>query len=344
MKSKHYIIPIFVPHAGCPHDCVFCNQREITGVQEGMTSNKAERIIQEYLSTISQERSKVEIAFYGGSFTGLDINRQTELLRVAYKYCKKGLVDNLRLSTRPDYIDQEILDNLAKYNVEVIELGVQSLVERVLKAAKRGHTADDVIKATKLIKESNFKLGIQLMPGLPQADQKSMLYSAQQTVKLAPDLVRIYPTLVIKDTYLAKLYSQDKFVPISIDEAVNICKEELSLFKKNNIPVIRIGLQPSDGVNKESVIAGPFHPAFRQLVESRLVLDKIKQFLNEQIKQINQNNLILRINPRFNSTVRGQKNSNLKEFKNRYGLKVQIELDEKLKVGEIIINGKKLRI
>ncbi|KXS45470.1 Radical SAM superfamily protein [Candidatus Frackibacter sp. WG12] len=336
MSKRHYIIPIFVPHAGCPHDCVFCNQREITGLQEMMTPKKAEQIIKEYLNTMDHNNSKIEVAFYGGSFTGLDIKRQSELLSVAYKYCEEGVVDNLRLSTRPDYIDQTILDNLSKYNVEVIELGVQSLVPKVLEAAYRGHTVEDVIRASKLIRKNQFKLGIQLMPGLPESDWESMLYSAQKTVELGPDLVRIYPTLVIKDTYLSKLYKKDKFTPLSLEEAVEICKEELKLFRQHQTPVIRLGLQPSDGVNKEAVIAGPFHPAFRQLVESRLVLESIIDFLGDEIES---DELILKVNPRFSSTVRGQKNSNLKLLQEKYEVEIKVKIDNNLQLREISINN-----
>jgi radical SAM enzyme (TIGR01210 family) len=332
MAKKHYIIPIFVPHEGCPHDCVFCNQREITGVQTAMTPDKAEKIIEEYLSTMDSNESRIEIAFYGGSFTGLKMKKQIELLEVAYKYCKKGLVDNLRLSTRPDYIDEEILDNLAKYKVRVIELGVQSFVEEVLEASRRGHTIKDVIEASKLIKKSGFDLGIQLMPGLPRSTWESMLYSVRQAIKLRPTLVRIYPTLVIKDTYLAELYHQGEFTPLTLETAVEVCKEELKLFRENDIQVIRIGLQPSSGVNKEAVIAGPFHPAFRQLVESDLVLDKIQQYLGDTV---NTGELKLRINPRFNSVVRGQKNKNIKNLKCKYGVELKIELDNELKFGKV---------
>lgn len=341
MANKHYIIPIFVPHEGCPHDCVFCNQKEITGVQNEVNPVKVEAIIEEYLSTMEPDESKIEVAFYGGSFTGLDIERQQELLAVAYKYYNQGLIDNLRLSTRPDYINSSILNNLAKYKVEVIELGVQSLVEKVLKASKRGHTVEEVIKASRLIKEFDFKLGIQLMPGLPRADRASMLYSSQKTVELAPDLVRIYPTLVIENTYLAELYQRGDFTPLTLEAAVDICQEELKLFQQNDIPVVRIGLQPSTGINKEAVIAGPFHPAFRQLVESRLVLDKLWEYLGEEIKA---KKLKLKVNPRFSSVIRGQKNNNLKQLQNNYGVDVEIVTDDKLDLKEIIIQNDKIKI
>ncbi|ADL13180.1 elongator complex protein 3 [Acetohalobium arabaticum] len=338
MKKRHYIIPIFVPHQGCPHDCVFCNQREITGFQEDMTPKKAARIIEEYLSTMNKENSKIEIAFYGGSFTGLEIKEQTQLLEVAYKYCQEGIVDNLRLSTRPDYIDREILNNLAKYNVQIIELGVQSLADKVLQASCRGHTPEDVFKASRLIKKFGFELGIQLMPGLPKSTQESMFYSVQQAIGLTPDLVRIYPTLVIGGTKLAESYSEGEFTPLTLQEAVEICKEELKLFRSRGIPVVRIGLQPSSGVNKEAVIAGPFHPAFRQLVESNLVLDRIKAYLGAKVDEPQ---LTFRVNSRFNSVLRGQKNNNLKALQEEYGIKIEVEVDNDLDYREILIAERK---
>ncbi|MBM7623553.1 elongator complex protein 3 [Sporohalobacter salinus] len=341
MAKRHYIIPVFVPHQGCPHDCVFCNQREITGFQEEMTPKKVERIIEEYISTMDRKNSKIEIAFYGGSFTGLEIKDQTRLLEVAYRYCQKGLVDNLRLSTRPDYIDREILTNLTKYNVQVIELGVQSLVNKVLQASCRGHTAEDVVKSSQLIKEFGFDLGIQLMPGLPESTEDSMIYSVQKAVGLVPDLVRIYPTLIIGGTQLAELYYQGDFKPLTLMEAVEICKQELKLFRTYGIPVIRIGLQPSSGVNKEAVIAGPFHSAFRQLVESSLALERIKTYLGDNV---NEDQLTFKVNSKFNSVLRGQKNNNLKVLKEEYGIETKVEIDDSLTNREILISEKKKKI
>ncbi|MCK8825729.1 elongator complex protein 3 [Fuchsiella alkaliacetigena] len=338
MAKEHYIIPIFIPHFGCPHDCIFCNQREITGVS-GVSVKQVKDRIEEYLETIDHTEAKVEIAFYGGSFTGLEIEEQNRFLEVAVDYYRQGQVDNLRLSTRPDYINVEILNNLAAYGVEVIELGVQSLVAEVLEAAQRGHGVEEVLRASNLIKDFGFQLGIQLMPGLPKATRETMLYSAVKTIELAPDLVRIYPTLVIKDTALAQLYKKGLFTPLTVAEAVEICKEELLLFREAEIPVIRLGLQPSAEVNQESIVAGPFHPAFRQLVESKLVLDKLKQELGSNLRA---EVISLKINPRFSSVLRGQKNSNLIDLEQSYQVEVRVETDQQLEFGKIVINEQKL--
>ena len=246
MTMKTYNIPIFVPHRGCPFDCVFCNQKRITGTQKEVTADDVHNIIGEYLKTLPSKNRRIEAAFFGGSFTGIPINEQSELLAAANEYLKKGDIDGIRLSTRPDYIDKEILDNLLKYGVTTIELGVQSMDDSVLKSSNRGHTREDVINAVKLIKEYPFTLGLQMMTGLPGDTDEKSLYTADEIIKLKPDIVRIYPTLTIKDTFLEKMYLTGKYKPQSVDEAVNLAKQLLLKFEKNNITVIRVGLQSTD--------------------------------------------------------------------------------------------------
>jgi len=222
---KTYNIPIFVPHRGCPFDCVFCNQKRITGTQKEVTADDVHNIIGEYLKTLPSKNRRIEAAFFGGSFTGIPINEQSELLAAANEYLKKGDIDGIRLSTRPDYIDKEILDNLLKYGVTTIELGVQSMDDSVLKSSNRGHTRKDVINAVKLIKEYPFTLGLQMMTGLPGDTDEKSLYTADEIIKLKPDIVRIYPTLTIKDTFLEKMYLTGKYKPQSVDEAGKFCKK-----------------------------------------------------------------------------------------------------------------------
>ena len=225
MTMKTYNIPIFVPHRGCPFDCVFCNQKRITGTQKEVTADDVHNIIGEYLKTLPSKNRRIEAAFFGGSFTGIPINEQSELLAAANEYLKKGDIDGIRLSTRPDYIDKEILDNLLKYGVTTIELGVQSMDDSVLKSSNRGHTRKDVINAVRLIKEYSFTLGLQMMTGLPGDTDEKSLYTADEIIKLKPDIVRIYPTLTIKDTFLEKMYLTGKYQPQSVDEAVNLAKQ-----------------------------------------------------------------------------------------------------------------------
>lgn len=274
---KHYIIPIFVPHRGCPHDCIFCNQKKITGQYNDITSNDVDKIIKEYLSTINKSDSYVEVSFYGGSFTAIPLDQQNELLRVAKKFLDEGKIDAIRLSTRPDYINHNILENLKSFGVKNIELGAQSMDDDVLKKLCRGHTSNDVKMASKLIKEYGFNLGLQMMIGLYGDTEEKDIKTAEEIIKLQPDFVRIYPTLVVKDTYLEVLYNKGYYRPLEVDEAVEISKKLYKMFVKNNIYIMRIGLQVSDDFTLgKNVVAGPFHPAFRELVESKLLTEMIE--------------------------------------------------------------------
>ncbi len=282
MSKLHYIIPIFVPHEGCPHNCVFCNQNSITGESsDDVTPEFVENTIEEYLKTINRENAVVEVSFFGGTFTAININKQKELLAVAKKYKDKGYIDYIHLSTRPDYIDENILDNLKKYSADIIELGVQSLDNEVLLKAGRGHNAADVIRASKLIKEREFILGHQIMLGLPGDNFKKDIETAKKVIDLKPDIARIYPALVIKDTPMERMYNSNNYAPYTLDEAVEVSKIIYSMFMANDINVIRVGLQPTEEINVgKDIVAGPFHPAFRELVEgsiyNEIILDEIK--------------------------------------------------------------------
>lgn len=280
MSKKHYIIPIFVPHKGCPHDCIFCNQKKITGSNEVIDSKYIYDKVNEYLKTMDDD-AFIEISFFGGSFTGIPLDYQNELLEAASQIYKEGKINAIRLSTRPDYINEFILDNLKRHHVKIIELGVQSLDEVVLLAAERGHSAYDVYRAVKLIKKYEFDLGLQMMIGLPEDNKEKDIETAKKIIELEPDFVRIYPAIIIKDTYMEYMYNSGKYIPLSIDEAVNISKEVYLMFVKHNIPVIRIGLQASEDINLgKDVVAGPFHPAFRELVESSILNEMIEYLIN----------------------------------------------------------------
>lgn len=324
-NKKHYIIPIFVPHYGCPHDCVFCNQRKITNVSTNIKAEDVKNIIEEYLGYFNRE-AFIEVAFYGGSFTAIDIDIQRELLKVPYEYRKAGIIDSVRVSTRPDAIDDEILDNLKEYMVDTIELGVQSLDDNILLQSERGHDARDVYTASTLIKEQGFRLGLQMMLGLPGDNWESILFTAKEFIRLEPDCIRIYPTLVIKDTGLAKLLKTGEYKAMSLDRAIDMTTYILMLFYLNDINVIRVGLQVTDNIQLgEDVIDGPFHPAFRQLVESnifRLILD---YYLEENKIDIRDKNLEIYSNKKNTSNIAGQKSSNVKYLQNKYGVnKVKI--------------------
>lgn len=294
MTKRHYIIPIFVPHEGCPHDCAFCNQGRITGeetklivgpkykLENNVDRNFVLNTVEEYLETIDRKNSTVELSFFGGTFTAININKQRELLAVAKEYKTKGTIDYIRLSTRPDYINKEILDHLKSYDVDIIELGVQSLDAEVLEKSRRGHSEEDVLKASKLINDYGFILGHQIMLGLPGDNKEKDILTAKKSIAMNPKLCRIYPALTIKDTPMEYMYNKGTYVPYDLEECVKIAEEVYVLYREANINVIRIGLQPTDNIAEgEDVVAGPFHPAFRELVESSLLNKNIYKVINE---------------------------------------------------------------
>lgn len=334
--KKQYIIPIFVPHLGCPNDCVFCNQKSISGQAKQVTKEDVKNIIEEHLKYIKKD-SKVEVAFFGGSFTGIEEAKQEELLSAAYEYIKQKKVDSIRISTRPDYIDKKILKRLKKYKVKTIELGVQSANDYILKKVGRGHTFEDVVKASKLIRWYGFDLGHQMMVGLPESTTVDEINTAKQLIKLKPKMVRIYPVLVIKNTKLEKDYNEGKYKPLTVTQAVEVCKELVKLFVKKHIEVIRIGLQPTDTItnpdnDKSEVVAGPFHPAFRQLVESGMwydvIVEKIKQ-LNTKVKEV-----VVTVNPADVNNVIGQRKDNINNLRDVYDVNLIVKADEKIKQGK----------
>ena len=335
--KKQYIIPIFVPHLGCPNDCIFCNQKSISGQKSNMTKEKAKEIIENYLKSIDKENAQIEIAFFGGSFTAIEEERQEELLQVASEFVKSGQVSSIRVSTRPDAIDKNILKRLKKYKVKTIELGVQSSNNYILKRINRGHTFEDVKKAAKLIRWNGFRLGVQMMVGLPESTTIDEINTAKELIKLKPKMVRIYPVLVIKNTPLEKELEKGTYKPLTVVQAVEVCKEIVRLFHDKNIDIIRIGLQPTDeisepGSEKSEVVAGPYHPAFRQLVESAMwydaIVGKIKR-LNVKVKEVE-----VTVNPVDANNVIGHKKENVKNLKELYDVNLVLKQDPKMKQGK----------
>lgn len=282
MNKKRYIIPIFVPHLGCPNDCIFCNQKKITNRAQSVNRDEIFDIIESHLSYFPKDAQNKEIAFFGGSFTAIERDLMIEYLEIAYSYKKRKIIDHIRLSTRPDAISSKILDILKFYEVDIIELGVQSMDDEVLLVNNRGHNSQSVVDASLLIKSYGFILGHQIMPGLYMDSFEKTLESARKLIGLKPDIVRIYPTLIIKNTALESLYKLGLYKPLTIDEAVDISSKLLKLFEAEGIKVIRIGLQASENINDNAdVIAGPFHPAFRQLVEQKTYFDRQFQIIKE---------------------------------------------------------------
>ncbi|MCD2346000.1 elongator complex protein 3 [Clostridium guangxiense] len=282
MSNAHYIIPIFVPHEGCPHNCVFCNQNTITGVSDLVNANYVRSTIEGYIKTIPNKDAVIEVSFFGGTFTAIDMEKQKELLKVAKEYKDMGIVKYIHLSTRPDYIDDEILNNLKNYSADVIELGIQSLDKEVLLKSGRGHSDEDARKASKLIKEYGFILGHQVMLGLPGDSFEKDIETARKSIEMKPDICRIYPALVIKDTPMEKMYREGIYKPYTLEECIDICKVIYGMYAAHNIKIIRVGLQPTKEINKDGdVVAGPFHPAVRELVEGRIINDIIFEYLKD---------------------------------------------------------------
>ena len=342
--KKEYIIPIFVPHLGCPNACVFCNQTKISGEQRQVRAKDVKDTIEYYLNNFKTNEREIEVAFFGGSFTGIDVELQKELLEAAYEYIKEGKVNSIRISTRPDYISKDILKMLKKYNVKTIELGVQSANNYILEKAKRGHSFEDVKKASKLINRYGFRLGHQMMVGLPESTMIDEINTAKALVKLKPKIVRIYPVLVIKGTQLEEDYKNGEYEPLSVVQAVERCKEVTNIFNNKNIKVIRIGLQNTDEItdpasSNSQVVAGPYHPAFRQLVESAMwydvIVEKIKKF-NTKVKEVE-----IIANPDDINNIIGHKKENIEKLRDIYEVDVMVKPDEQIKHGKFEIKIEK---
>jgi histone acetyltransferase (RNA polymerase elongator complex component) len=342
MSKKHYIIPIFVPHKGCPHDCIFCNQKKITGQLGEVTAAEVRCKIEEYLGTIPSEGSHIEAAFYGGSFTAIPLGYQKELLEAAFTYVEDGRIANIRVSTRPDCIDAEISENLKKYGVGIVELGVQSMDEAVLQLCNRGHTSEDVVQAVHILKEYGFTVGVQMMVGLPGDTGEKALRTAEELIGLKPDIARIYPALVIKNTYMEEMYLKGDYQPLTLEAAVLESKKLLILFEGNGVNVIRIGLQPTENILLgKDVVAGPFHPSMRHLVES-LVYRDISICLIEKMAE-NRNNITIKVNPRNISELVGHKKSNINFIRANFFIdKLEIIQDSCVEEGTLmLIDGEK---
>ncbi len=352
--KRHAIIPIFIPHRGCPNDCVFCNQRKITASSGPVSPEDVRTKIELWLSTLKDRPGleTVEIAFYGGSFTGIPLEEQTAFLEIAKEYKDRGLVQKLHLSTRPDYIDREILDNLKRLSVDVIELGVQSFEEGVLKASKRGHSVTVVEQSAKLIQEYGFTLGIQLMIGLPGDSYESCIRSAERTVELKPDIARLYPTVIIRDTELYDMWKSGLHIPPTQEEIVRRTAHMYRILTEAGINVIRVGLKSSDLINDTvDAAGGTYHPAVRQLVCGYIA----KETLEEQLQKILQCEPNVRAtnresgcrkvsfyaNGRSMSDLIGWQGENKRYFKKNYPqLSLRFERDDSLADGQYLCREK----
>ncbi|MBP7901659.1 MAG: radical SAM protein [Spirochaetes bacterium] len=278
MSKKRITIPFFIPHRGCPHLCIFCDQK----IQAGREPLPEEIIplIEKYRKTAISSVTNFELAFFGGSFTGIDVNYQRELLSEAKKALDTGLIDGIRVSTRPDAIDSESLSLLQKYSVKTIEIGAQSFSDEVLKASGRGHTASQTIDAAKLIRQSGFDLVIQLLPGLPLDTMNKSIQSAITAAQLNPSAVRVYPAVVFDGTSLGEMFKLGEYSPLSIEDAAEWCYEIMKVFQKKQIKVIRLGINPVESGNLSKIIGGAYHPSFGQIVKSRLKRDEMEKLFS----------------------------------------------------------------
>lgn len=308
MKRPHFNIPVFIPELACPFRCVYCNQYNISGRCAPPDPRQVLNIIENHLLTLPTEGRTVEVAFFGGSFTGLAMEQQNIYLDLVQNYIDSGLVQGIRLSTRPDYISASILHNLKKKRVRAIELGAQSLDEEVLAMAGRGHKVEDVVQATKIIREAGIETGLQMMTGLPGDTTEKSLATAHRIITLGADTVRIYPTLVIEDTDLANLYRQGKYHPQTLEEATGLCAELFLLFNEAGVNVLRMGLHSSETFNDGgSLLAGPFHPAFGELVMTKVWKHRIEKALSGK-----GNTVELQVHPSQLNAAVGHKAANKK--------------------------------
>jgi histone acetyltransferase (RNA polymerase elongator complex component) len=315
---RPFIIPVFLPHAGCPHQCAFCNQTSITGAQrDALSMEKVETQIHEFLKYKKGDRRPVQVAFYGGNFLGLKTEYIKRLLNVSAKFVKNNDIDTIRFSTRPDTIDHDRLDIIKDYPVSTIEIGAQSMDDRVLDTAKRGHFASDTQKAATLLKERHYDIGIQMMMGLPGEDEINSLSTAYRIGELEPDFVRIYPTIVLKDSLLAKWYQNGTYRPWSLERSIAHAKTLVLFFRKKKIPVIRLGLQAAEDLDSgAAILAGPYHPAFGHLVHSAIFLDMATAIM--EAEKVFRGTVSLKVHPRSISKMRGLKNKNVDILKKRF--------------------------
>lgn len=331
---KHSNVAIFVPHNGCPHQCTFCNQREITGQSFQPHHNDVLDAVEVARQSLGEKTKNAEIAFFGGSFTAINREYMLELLSAASPFVKSGEFYGIRLSTRPDAIDIEVLDILKEHGVTSIELGAQSMDDDVLRLNKRGHNAHDVVNASKIIHEYGFSLGLQMMTGLYGSNADTDIMTAERLAALKPDTMRIYPTVVMKQTELYDLYSSGEYIPQTLDEAVSLCAKLLRFFEEKNITVIRLGLHDSDSL-REGMAAGVFHPAFRELCESRIMYENTLKLLSDN--NIRNGRVEFIINPKSVSRFTGQKKCNIQKLAD-YEITATIKQDNSLNKYEVKIN------
>ncbi|MCL2151567.1 MAG: radical SAM protein [Oscillospiraceae bacterium] len=312
MTPKRRIIPVFVPHAGCTHDCVFCDQRRISGASGSAIDDVA--LLGHNFGSDTQPS---ELAFYGGSFTAIPIGLQNDLLEAAQPFLKLNHLNSIRISTRPDCIDASIIDRLRYYGIATIELGAQSMCDDVLDKSRRGHTSGDVERAAAMIKNSGLALILQMMTGLPGDTREKSLYTARRFTELKPDGVRVYPTVVVRGTYLHAMWERGEYREHTVECAVEICAEIHAIFNDAAIPIIRMGLNPTRTLDAGDAVAGAYHPAFGELVYSRVYYNKAEALLEGVAPD---SNITLVVPCGHVSMMIGQHRRNINELVRKFSL------------------------
>ena len=329
MSAARKILPMFIPHLGCPHACVFCNQKRISGAQHPATAADVSLA----LRALSPEQQGVEAAFYGGSFTALPTEQQRSLLEAVQPFRADGTVSAIRLSTRPDAIDDEKLTLLAELGVTTIELGAQSMSDDVLNCCGRGHTAADTLRVSALVRERGFHLILQMMTGLPGSSMETDVDTARKIAALHPDGVRIYPTVILRDTPLYDLWRSGDYAEHSVEDAVAVCAEIVPIFDAAGIPVIRLGLNPTDDLSGGDAAAGAYHPALGELVRSRIFLNSARSLLSSADRGAD---VTLAVSGSSLSQMIGQHRGNLAALKEEFCLRsLRVIADEAVPRGKV---------
>ncbi len=318
MSARESIIPVFVPHLGCPNDCVFCNQRRISGAAVPATAGDVRAAVEAAAALPANGGGGRQLAFYGGSFTAIPAAEQEELLAAAQPYLADGTINSIRLSTRPDAIDGEVLARLRRFGVQTVEIGAQSMSDRVLALSGRGHTAADVESASQQIKAAGFRLILQMMTGLPGSDDDSDVETAERIAALGPDGARVYPTVIVRDTALYDLWRAGRYREHTVEDAVRVCARILPVFEARGIPVIRLGLNPTEELSGGQAAGGAYHPALGELVKARLMRDRAEELLSGEGRG---ERAVLLVNPRLMSQAVGQHGANREWLKGKFALK-----------------------
>ena len=332
MSARAQILPVFVPHLGCPHACVFCNQRRISGAQSPAKPEDVKNLTARSAAFLPRGEKR-QLAFYGGSFTAIPETEQEALLRAAKEALDCGEIDAIRLSTRPDAIDDTVLERLRRYGVGTVELGAQSMDDGVLCLSGRGHTAADVERAARLVKAAGFELVLQMMTGLPGSTDDKDVETARRLIKLKPDGARVYPTVIVRDTPLCDMWARGAYREHTVEDAVRVCARIVPLFEAAGIPIIRLGLNPTEELSGGAAVAGAYHPALGELVKSRILLDRARTLLQGAAPG---SRVTLTVGRGKTSQMTGQKRENLRRLTEEFGLADLIVCENPAESGEII--------